>query len=569
MKGLFALLTSLSMLGLVACSSATSSIEDEEDVVESGSSIEASGSKSEAKDSSSSRKEISSSSDKGKSSSSDKVESSSSTKEGSSSSKGDESSSSKTDEEEENCVGEAGKAWDGTTAKTFACGSGTKLNPYIIQTAEQLAKLSFIVGAKDPAYNADTYFKLGADIVLHDEKLVDDKGALVADSTKLIKWTPIGNANVAFAAHFDGDGHTVSGMFINTTSTHNGLFGNVSGLVKNVTVTNSWVQGGKFSAGVAGYNEGSIENVVNGASVTGTDDCSGGVIGKTYEKNYRYNSKLTSVVNKGIIVGKDNVGGIAGCASYVTVDGAVNHAIISGKNLIGGIFGGVGSSSLNDIKRVENHGKVSGTHFVGGVTGHCGGNISFYGSGNPYHNCSNSSSYQCGILEYAANDGVISGNQFVGGIAGEFCVAQSSNLSNIGNIEGEKIVGGVIGYSGYSKTSSMYNTGKVYGTANIGGIIGYNQEGVTQAAYTVGKVDGDEEIGVMIGHNYNTTMADYYYLAQGELEAFGSNDGGGFATVKTSDDMKKESFVDLLGDDFILASGSNSGYPILKWEIEE
>ncbi|GEM_PF-848686 len=559
MKGLFALLTSLSMLGLVACSSATSSMEDEEDAVESSSSIEASGSKSEAKDSSSSTKEISSSSDKGKSSSS--------TKEGSSSSKGDESSSSKTDEEEENCVGEAGKAWDGTTAKTFACGSGTKLKPYIIQTAEQLAKLSFIVGAKDPAYNADTYFKLGADIVLHDEKLVDDKGALVADSTKLIKWTPIGNANVAFAAHFDGDGHTVSGMFINTTSTHNGLFGNVSGLVENVSVTNSWVQGGKYTAGLVGFSNGDIKNVSNEASVNSSEECLGGVVGKADRHAYNVNSTIIKAYNKGFITGKKNVGGIAGCATDITMDIAENDALISGTGLVGGILGGTGSSSNNHIKHLKNRGNVFGTHFVGGIIGNCATSVSLFSAGTYSQRCSEY--LICGKIEYVANYGKISGKDYVAGISGDVCVATVSNAGNAGDIEGNNVVSGVLGYSGYSNTSSMYNIGKVYGTANIGGIIGYNQEGVTQAAYTVGEVDGDEEIGVMIGHNYNTTMADYYYLAQGELEPFGSNDGGGFATVKTSDDMKKESFVDLLGDDFILASGSNSGYPILKWEIEE
>ena len=51
----------------------------------------------------------------------------------------------------EECVGDVGKPWNGTTAKEFACGAGTKLSPYIILTAEQLAKLSFIVGSNDKA----------------------------------------------------------------------------------------------------------------------------------------------------------------------------------------------------------------------------------------------------------------------------------------------------------------------------------------------------------------------------------------------------------------------------------
>ena len=76
----------------------------------------------------------------------------------SSTAKKDKSSSSVKEPEEE-CFGEPGNPWDGTTAKAFACGSGTKLSPYIILTAEQLAKLSFIVGSNDKDYQGK-YYKL-------------------------------------------------------------------------------------------------------------------------------------------------------------------------------------------------------------------------------------------------------------------------------------------------------------------------------------------------------------------------------------------------------------------------
>ena len=151
----------------------------------------------------------------------------------SSSKKVAKSSSSRSSEtSDEECLGEAGEPWDGTTAKDFACGAGTKLSPYIILTAEQLARLSFVVNSSDKAYSGK-YFKLGADILLNKGTVIDEKGALVADSTKLHKWTPIGNSSVSFDGNFDGDGHAISGMFINTTSTHNGLFGNSNGTVQN------------------------------------------------------------------------------------------------------------------------------------------------------------------------------------------------------------------------------------------------------------------------------------------------------------------------------------------------
>lgn len=493
------------------------------------------------------------------------TESSSSSHDGKFSSSASRSSSSSSDAyDEKDCQGEPGKAWDGTTAKEFACGHGTKLSPYIILTAEQLSRLSFIVGAKDSNYSADSYFKLGADIILHEEKLIDEKGALVADSANLIKWTPIGNSSANFAAHFDGDGHSVSGIFINTSSTHNGLFGNVSGIVQNVSIKNSWIQGGKYTAGVVGYNVGTIENAENEASVTGTDECVGGIVGKTYEKQYEYNSVLKDVSNKGVITGKDNVGGIAGCATAVTMNGADNKAEINGQHLVGGIIGGIGSYSKNDIKKVKNSGKVFGRHFVGGIAGHCSGYI-FASSGT----ISCSKYYSCGSLTYAHNSSDISGENGTAGILGATCNASLSNAGNTGNVEGKISSAGIIGYSRYSTTSSLYNTGKVFGSKNVGGIIGHNQEGVTSSAYTTGDVNGEENVGIMIGQNYNTNMADYYYLPQGGLEPFGINDGGGFATAKTEDEMKTDSFVELLGDDFTLVESSNEGFPLLKWEIAE
>lgn len=414
---------------------------------------------------------------------------------------GKSSSSKESSEELENCVGKTGNPWDGTTAKEFACGSGTKLSPYVILNAEQLAHLSFIVGGNDADY-IGKYYKLGADILLNDGKIINDKGALVADSSKLHKWTPIGNSSVAFSGHFDGNGFSISGMFINTTSSHNGLFGNVSGSVSNLTVENSWVTGGKFTGGIVGLNIGTLENLKNKAAVIGNEECTGGVVGKTAQKQYRYNSVLKNILNSGIVVGKKNVGGVSGCATY----------------------------QCNPLTSIVS---------------------------NP-----------CGIFSNASNTGLVIGKNYVGGVLGVACSGTISNLSNVADIEGEYGTGGVVGSLAYVTSKNMYNTGNILGRVYVGGVFSYNKEGVTSAAYSTGKVDGDSLVGLMIGYNYNTTMADYYYLEQGELEPFGENNGGGVATPKIASEMKTEDFAELVGKDFVYDSGLNDGYPVLSWEVE-
>ena len=155
----------LSCAALICACTATISSDDEDEI----SSV-----------SSSSGKKNSSSSTNKKSSSSESSEKKSSVTEkenSSSSNSDDEISSSSFEELDEDCIGEPGKPWDGTTAKKFACGAGTKLSPYIILTAEQLAKLAFIVGANETEYEGK-YYKLGADIILNKGKTIDDSRGL-------------------------------------------------------------------------------------------------------------------------------------------------------------------------------------------------------------------------------------------------------------------------------------------------------------------------------------------------------------------------------------------------------
>ncbi len=92
--------------------------------------------------------------------------------------------------------GSKADTWDGTTATAFAGGDGSKQSPYIIETVEQLAYLAESVNG-GTSY-AGKHFRLARDLDLSDKP-----------------WMPIGNTTDSrFAGHFDGDGHTVSGLSI-------------------------------------------------------------------------------------------------------------------------------------------------------------------------------------------------------------------------------------------------------------------------------------------------------------------------------------------------------------------
>lgn len=121
------------------------------------------------------------------------------------------------------CGGKAwGDTWDGTTKSTTVSGSGTEEDPYLIQSAADLAYF----GSKYP--NNTAWWKLTTDVDLNNQT-----------------WT-YGQKKNAFKGHFDGDGHTVSNISIPVTSTGNyGFFSIVQGAdainraeVKNLTLSN-------------------------------------------------------------------------------------------------------------------------------------------------------------------------------------------------------------------------------------------------------------------------------------------------------------------------------------------
>ena len=148
---------------------------------------------------------------------------------------------------------------------------------YQIYTADDLKEFAAIVNGTDdtPADN-DANAKLMNDIDLNPDMKIDEDGK-VTNGKELDQWTPIGNSSQQYRGTFDGDGHTISGLYINSSSdNYQGLFGYVDtgGTVKDLSVSGSVsVSGGEYVGGVVGYNSGTVENCYN------TGNISGGIIG--------------------------------------------------------------------------------------------------------------------------------------------------------------------------------------------------------------------------------------------------------------------------------------------------
>ena len=149
-------------------------------------------------------------------------------------------------------------AWDGETL-TEPAQEG---NVYQIGTGAELAWF-----ANDVTVNAN----------------YTDKAVLTADiSLGDYDWTPIGGSTMSksFQGTFDGQGHTVSGLYINSDATYQGFFGYTKGAtVQNLKVEGSVTTTGSYAAGVVVYaNASTVQNCVNRATVHGKQ-YSGGVVG--------------------------------------------------------------------------------------------------------------------------------------------------------------------------------------------------------------------------------------------------------------------------------------------------
>ena len=113
---------------------------------------------------------------------------------------------------------------------------------YAIRNAKELYGFAEIIND----YNLAKYTKavLLSDIVVNET---------VSESGATYSWTPIGG-DVYFSGEFDGNGHSISGLYCNTPDESNvGLFGHTGvAIIRNVTLENSYLCGNTIVGGIVG-----------------------------------------------------------------------------------------------------------------------------------------------------------------------------------------------------------------------------------------------------------------------------------------------------------------------------
>ena len=246
-------------------------------------------------------------------------------------------------------------------------------------------------------------------------------------------WTAIGlNSSKNFRGTFDGQGYTISGIYINNNQENQGLFGYIGngGTIKNVSVAESYIKAadrtGVFVGAIVGYNNaGTVESCSNSGTVAGSGNSNGYIGG---------------------IVGYNNAGTVERCFNSGTLTGTGTRPNVGG---IAGINDGSGAT----VKNCSNCGEVKGTNAnsCGGIAG-----INYIGA----------------IISNCSNNGTVSGTgnaDKAGGIAGE---NTSSSVSNCYYLEKDNLQGVGSGSGTAPSEEEMKRTEPEYTSGKVAYLLG-------------------------------------------------------------------------------------------------
>ena len=188
------------------------------------------------------------------------------------------------------------------------------------------------------------------------------------DGKELLSWLPIGNSYDRWKGNMDGQGHTISHLYIKTAQNYVGLFGYTEdATIQNLTFDYAKVENVSTCTGIlAGYACGDSPSHIKGIKTT--NNCTligqritGGIVGEAQ-------INLENCENHSSVKGTSDVGGIAGSSTYKNIKCCTNYGTVENNNSsIGGIIGSADRPSIEDC---ANYGKITSTGWlVGGIAG--------------------------------------------------------------------------------------------------------------------------------------------------------------------------------------------------------
>ena len=247
------------------------------------------------------------------------------------------------------------------------------------------------------------------------------------DGKELLSWIPIGNDNYRWEGKMDGQGHTISNLYIKTAQNYVGLFGFTDGATIQDLI----------------FDNAKVENV----NTTGTNTSYTGILAGNAYGDSPAHIKGIKTTNNCTVIGQNDTGGIVGRAK-INLENCENRSSVKGTGSVGGI---AGDSFERNIKRCTNYGTVENDgSYIGGIIGYA---------------------YETSIEDCANYGKITSTGWFVGGIAG---LANSS-------------VQNVFSYGDVTNTNKNDNPGIIIGyvdgTLTAKGIVAYNKEALLNNSF--------------------------------------------------------------------------------------
>ncbi|MFA5745820.1 MAG: chitobiase/beta-hexosaminidase C-terminal domain-containing protein [archaeon] len=413
--------------------------------------------------------------------------------------------------------------WTASTTATFnyiiiACqsgGLGTAASPFVICTPKELFNI------RDAP---SLYYLLGQDIDL--DVTLYNSG---------LGWEPIGVDNHPFTGSFDGNGHTISNLYINRPiANYVGLFG--------------YIDDGAIISNVK------LENV----NIIGNDSV-GSLIGRNN------NGIISSSYSTGEVNGKNYVGGLIGNL----IEGSISLS-----NFNGNVFGDLEVGGLVGI----NYGTISKSNSIGNVSGNQINAQYFSGE-----DMGGLVGVNVGLISNSYSKTEVIGSTYVGGLVGfNHCAATIDSSYSTGNVSGRFEVGGLVGiYVDASfgclvkEIKNSYSTGNVtrqlasISNEHFGGFIGQSSiDAEINNCYSTGKVIYESDSGKPINRGFSGTTVISSGMNFWNIDTSLQSTSPSVATGLSNEAMQNIDSFQNLGWNFTtiwaINPSINNGYPYLK-----
>jgi hypothetical protein len=438
-----------------------------------------------------------------------------------------------------------------TKVEAFSDGTGSSGDPYIISTCADLQDMNLDLAA---------HYALGSDIDCtateswneNTDEWVDGivGGELISDSYNDIPnkfgsvvnngyygFASIGTNGSPFTGTFDGNGHTVSNLWIfRKQSNWRGLFGYAEGAtIQNFTLQDSHIVGQSSVGGIVGHaTDSTIQNVTtqNNSVRAYLSYYGGGIVG------FMIDSTLENVsVVGGAVHGSGNViGGIVGQMNSGSISNSDTSANVDGGESIGGAIGFMATGTINNLIASGNvhtdYSEVSiakSGQWAGGLVGFM--ELGTISSSTASGNVECSGDYCGGFAGIVYDAGaVISNSSSTGNVA---TLLEHGNPSYVGGFAGSiennysYDAGDPFAYgttlTGLSASGNVSATSSIY----VGGFAGKIKNRSIINATSSGSVIAGTYVGGFSGFIEHSDISHSAVTGEGVIS--GSNGVGGFA----------------------------------------